>query len=408
MVKHSIMLKRMVAFFILLLGFAATATAAPKIETGFLDREITLNGVSYRYQVYVPVNYDSGKSHPMILYLHSIAERGEDGVRQTQIGLGSYIRQDRERFPFIVVFPQARGDQIWTGEMATMALKALDKAVEEFNGDPARLYLTGISIGGLGTWYLATQAPGKFAAIVPISGFVAVPRPDLPADRKANVLKMNPLAKSPDPYAAVVSQLSKVRVWIFHGGADPDVSPDESRRMFQALKASGFDVRFTEYEGVYHNAWDKAYTEPDLVPWLLSPPHSQAAQLKGSAPHVQTAEKGSKKTITLPSGEVIHDLNGEWDAFFECYGPWSQYGSYPNIIKITQTGSSFVGIRMMNDPYYSKGWEAPRGELDKSGFKKIEWKTNLGVLDAKGQISEGGNKVIIDDGEKAKVTLTRK
>jgi hypothetical protein len=124
--------------------------------------------------------------------------------------------------------------------------------------------------------------------------------------------------------------------------------------------------------------------------------------------YAQMAEKGSKKTITLPNGEVVWDLNGEWDVFNENYGLWSQYGSYPNIHKITQTGSSFVGILMMNDRWYSKGWEYIRGELDRSGFKRVEIRTNLGVLDSKGQISEDGNKMVIDDGEKFRMTFTRR
>jgi hypothetical protein len=118
--------------------------------------------------------------------------------------------------------------------------------------------------------------------------------------------------------------------------------------------------------------------------------------------------QGSKKAITLPSGEVVWDLNGEWDVFIENYGPWSQYGSYPQIVKITQTGSSFVGIRMIEQPWMPKGSEAIRGELDKSGFKKVQIMSGEGPLDAKGQISEDGNKMIIDDGEKARGTYTRK
>jgi predicted peptidase len=221
------------------------------------------------------VNYAQGKLHPVILFLHGAGEGGEDGLLQTQVGLGPAIRQARERFPFIVVFPQARRDQLWTGEMATLAIKTLDQAVKEFNGDPQRLYVTGISMGGFGTWYVAAKAPGKFAAIVPICGFVNLKRPDLPAERKAFVLKDNSFANSPDPYVAVASQISKVPTWIFHGGADPVISPDESRRMFQTLKASGFDVKYTEYDGVAHDAWDRAYAEPDLVPWLLSHRRSQ-------------------------------------------------------------------------------------------------------------------------------------
>jgi dienelactone hydrolase len=400
--------KKAVPLIIFLLGLSLTSASAQRIETGFLDREITLGGVSYRYQVYVPVNFDRGKTNPVILFLHSIGERGEDGMLQTQVGLGSYIRQDREKFPFIVVFPQARRDQIWTGEMATLALKTLDKTIEEFNGDPERIYVTGISMGGHGTWYVATRAPGKFAAIVPICGFVTFTRPDLPAERKAALLKVNPLAESPDPYTAIASQISKVRVWIFHGSADAIVVPEESQKMFQVLKASGVNVKYTEYEGVAHNAWDKAYSEPDLVPWLLSHPQAQAVQSMGSTPSAPTAEKGSKKTITLPNGDVVWDLNGEWDAFTENYGEWKEYGSYRNVIKIIQTAGSLVGIKMMDDPFYPKGWESIKAELDKSGFKKVELMARAGPQDCKGQISEDGNKIIIDDGVKHKVTLTRK
>jgi len=267
--KHRIFCKTKALSLIFLLWFSITPALAQRIETGFLDREITLGGVSYRYQVYVPVNYARDKPLPVILYLHTIGDRGEDGLRQTQVGLGSYIRQERGRFPFIVVFPQARHNQIWTGDMATLALKTLDKTIEEFDADPARIYLNGVSLGGHGTWYVATLAPEKFAAIVPICGFVAFSRPDMPAERKAVLLKMNPFAQSLDPYMAVASKISKMSVWIFHGSADDIVSVEESRKMFEALKESKADVKYTEYEGVGHS-WDRAYTEPDLVPWLLS------------------------------------------------------------------------------------------------------------------------------------------
>ncbi len=118
--------------------------------------------------------------------------------------------------------------------------------------------------------------------------------------------------------------------------------------------------------------------------------------------------QGSKKTITLPNGEVVWDLNGEWDVFIECYGPWIGFGSYPQIVKITQKGSSFVAIRMKDDPWNPKGVESIRGELDKSGFKKVQIMSAAGPLDSKGKISENGNKMIIDDGEKARHIYTRK
>ena len=117
---------------------------------------------------------------------------------------------------------------------------------------------------------------------------------------------------------------------------------------------------------------------------------------------------GMPNTVTLSNGEVVYDLNGEWDTSVEAYGPWSKYGTHQNIIKITQTGSSLVGVLMMNDEWYSKGWESIRAELYKNGFKKVEMMTNLGTLDSKGQIIDNGNKILIDDGEKRRMTLTRK
>jgi len=119
--------------------------------------------------------------------------------------------------------------------------------------------------------------------------------------------------------------------------------------------------------------------------------------------------QGSKKTITLPSGEVVWDLNGEWDAFVEYYGVSTGALSHPQIMKITQTGSSFVAIRMTADSWDKKGSQSLQGELDKSGIKKV---TVLYALrnpaEGKGQISDDGNKIIIDDGERVRLTLTRK
>jgi uncharacterized protein (TIGR02118 family) len=120
------------------------------------------------------------------------------------------------------------------------------------------------------------------------------------------------------------------------------------------------------------------------------------------------AAQGSKKTITLPNGEVIWDLNGEWDVLVENYGEWSWAGSYPQLVKITQTVSSFEGIRMINDPWSTKGSGSIQGELDKSGFKSVQIMSAAGPLNSTGKISDDGNKMVIDDGEKARQTFTRK
>ncbi len=118
--------------------------------------------------------------------------------------------------------------------------------------------------------------------------------------------------------------------------------------------------------------------------------------------------QGSKKTITLPGGEEVCDLNGEWDVLVENYGAFASGGSYPQIWKITQTGSSFVAVRMIDDAYNQKGSEAARGELDKSGFKKVQTITPFGSFDSKGQISDDGNKMEIDAPNRAKLKATRK
>lgn len=124
--------------------------------------------------------------------------------------------------------------------------------------------------------------------------------------------------------------------------------------------------------------------------------------------NAQMGEKGSKRTTTLPNGDVIWDLNGEWDVLVEPYGHWSQEASFAQLLKITQKGGSFVGITMTDSPSYPKGEEAIRGELDKNGFKKVETMSDNSRLNSRGTISEDGNKMVIDEGEKYRKTFTRK
>jgi len=121
--------------------------------------------------------------------------------------------------------------------------------------------------------------------------------------------------------------------------------------------------------------------------------------------------QGSKKTITLPSGEVVCDLNGEWDALYENFGIASMAGNLTDIVRITQQGGSFVGVKMIGTAWVPKDAVSIRGELDKNGIKNVRVVTSTlrdDVLDCKGQISEDGNKIIIERAERIRVTLTRK
>lgn len=259
-------------FWVLTLGVIAmlSTTHAMAADTGFLDRTATLDGVMYRYQVYVPVDYTPRKSWPIALFLHGSGERGEDGIVQTQVGIGSAIRGDRKRFPMLVVMPQARPDTRWTGAMAAQALQALDQSIAEFHGDPRRVYLTGSSMGGQGVWYIAASTPHKFAAIAPVCGYVNLDAADFPEAQNRALLAQYPFIAEKNPYAAVAKRIGKTPAWIFHGGADDVVPVTESRQMAKALRMLGDEVRFSEYPGVNHGAWDRAYAEPELVVWLLS------------------------------------------------------------------------------------------------------------------------------------------
>jgi hypothetical protein len=120
--------------------------------------------------------------------------------------------------------------------------------------------------------------------------------------------------------------------------------------------------------------------------------------------------QGPKKTITLSNGEVVWDLNGEWDAFVENYGSWGNFDSYSDVVKITQQGKSFVAIRVKGNPatFNQPGAEAAKGELKKSGFSKVQIISHDGPLDSRGRISKDGNQIVLDDGEKTRLTLTRK
>jgi predicted peptidase len=256
---------RRISAFVLLLVLCAVSAAA-RVETGFLDRTVSVSGSSYRYQVYVPADYRSKKSWPVILFLHGAGERGSDGLRQTDVGIGHAIRLDASRAAFIVVLPQCSKDKIWgEPDMQALALAALDASIKEFRGDRKHVYLTGLSMGGFGTWELAARNPGRFAALVPICSGVQ-PQKDWPQLRVT--LIDDP--KIADPFAEVARRIGKTPVWMFHGDADPSVPVEQSRHMAEALKAAGADFKYTEYPGVNHISWDKAYAEPELVPWLLS------------------------------------------------------------------------------------------------------------------------------------------
>lgn len=257
-----------VMLFVISLALAPRGAAREKEQTGFLDRVIRLHGTAYKYQVFVPDDWSPKQKWPIILFLHGAGERGSDGLLQTEAGLPRAIRLNRSRFPAVVVMPQCPRESWWPApEMEEVALGALNAASAEFRGDAKRTYLTGLSMGGYGSWDLASRYPGKFAAVVAICGGITAP---------PGLVKVHPeLAKTaypdePKSYAEVAKKIGKTPIWAFHGADDETVPVDSTRKIVKALKAAGADVRYTEYPATGHNSWDKAYAEPELMPWLLS------------------------------------------------------------------------------------------------------------------------------------------
>jgi len=232
---------------------------------GFVRRELTSNGRRYAYQVFVP-SAQLPRPLPVVLFLHGSGERGDDGEKQTQAGLGPYLRAQAADFPALVVFPQSPEGESWEGDTATMALAALDAATAEFDGDRSRTSLTGMSRGGYGTWSLALREPTRFAALVPVCGGITAPgtRPDL------DTLYVESTHAASDPFAEAARALRDIPSWIFHGARDDVVPPEQSRRMHAALRDAGADVRYTEFPDANHNSWDPAYRTEALWPWLFA------------------------------------------------------------------------------------------------------------------------------------------
>jgi predicted peptidase len=245
------------------LALLLSLVAVQRVETGFLDRSITVAGRAYRYQVYVPVDYAGKPNWPAILFLHGAGERGDDGLLQTNVGLAPAIRQNPSRYPAIVVFPQVPRDSQWVGAPGEMAVAALQQTMREFHVDPNRVYVTGLSMGGHGTWYVAYRHPQLFAAVVPICGWVREfarfrgSVPVVPGDSAAVLPNL-------------VQRLAKVPIWIFHGEIDQVVDVNGSREPYNALKAASADVRYTELLGLNHNSWDAAYASEEFTRWLFA------------------------------------------------------------------------------------------------------------------------------------------
>jgi predicted peptidase len=198
--------------------------------------------VRLNYLLFLPQGYgaDPERKWPLILFLHGMGERGDDLALVKIHGIPKIVEQGKD-LKFIALSPQCPDSSFWTAE--TDALNALlDEVVRQYAVDTARIYLTGLSMGGYGTWHLAVAYPDRFAAIAPICGG-------------------GPVKKA--------CRIKDIPVWAFHGAKDPVVSIEESTKMVNALKECGADVRFTVYPDAEHDAWTETYDNPELYEWFL-------------------------------------------------------------------------------------------------------------------------------------------
>lgn len=220
-------------------------------ETGFLNRTTQVGTENYNYQIYVSPQAAKMKNPPVIIFLHGIRERGTNGVSEA---LGPYrplLEQYLSRIPAIIILPQCRPGKFWQDRtMDKMVMQALAEASTEYAADESRVSLLGISMGGFGTWHFASSYPEKFAGVVSICGGSPV------------------LAK--DRFTPLAAKTKNIPAWLFHGSADEVVPVTESREIAKALETAGGRVKYTEYPNAGHNAWLKALSDKELLPWLLA------------------------------------------------------------------------------------------------------------------------------------------
>ncbi|MBQ7921646.1 MAG: prolyl oligopeptidase family serine peptidase [Clostridia bacterium] len=217
------------------------------------------DGYTMPYRLYIPKNYDCGERYPLVLYLHGAGNRGTDNEKHLYPISLWFKNENNPVYNAIVVAPQCPEDKQWVNsewqpgvysvdsvpesEEIKAVLAILERVMEFCNVDEDRVYVTGESMGGYGTWDLLTRHGSRFAAGVPVCGGVDV--------SKASLLK-------------------RIPVWLFHGSADTTVLPEGSRLIFAEIrKAGGEEIRYTEYNGVNHNAWDFANLDTEMHEWLF-------------------------------------------------------------------------------------------------------------------------------------------
>jgi len=213
------------------------------------EKEITKN-LSCKYLLFLPEDYgQEQKRWPLILFLHGAGERGDD-LNKVKVHGPPKIVETRKDFPFIVVSPQCPEDDWWTKKTEVL-INLLDDIVARYDVDTERIYLTGLSMGGYGSWALASEYPDRFAAVVPICGG---------GNRIMSIF------------------LKDMPIWAFHGAKDSVVPVEESKDLVEAINARGGNAKLTIYPDANHDSWTETYNNQEVYDWLLE--HRRASQEK--------------------------------------------------------------------------------------------------------------------------------
>lgn len=240
----------------------------PKNQTAHSLETAVTKEVKLRYLLFLPEGYSEKKTNkwPLLLFLHGAGERGTNLAAVAVHGPPKVVKT-RPDFPFIVVSPQCPSGGRWQTDSV---LALLDSVLAEYNVDESRVYLTGLSMGGFGTWSLAASHPERFAAVAPICGGGDVIDLLLAPPAKAKALKTLP-------------------VWAFHGAKDDVVKLSESERMVAAHKRLGAEAKLTVYPEAGHDSWTATYANQELYDWFLKHSREVSEPKKGK----QRAKKDS-------------------------------------------------------------------------------------------------------------------
>ena len=232
--------------------------APPSNPDAFEKGTVAVGEVTIPYRLFKP-EVQPDKRYPLVVFLHGAGERGEDNQNQLRHGLAMLSSPEfQSKEPAFLLAPQCPNGRKWSevdwSKMESAlpkepsvpmagVMQVIDSLIAKQAVDPSRIYITGLSMGGYGTWDAISRWADRFAAAVPVCGG----GDERQADR-----------------------LTRIPVWCFHGDQDKAVPVERSRNMIEAIRRAGGKPKYTEYPGVGHNSWDKAYSDPELYQWLFA------------------------------------------------------------------------------------------------------------------------------------------